>query len=131
MKLLTASLAERGGPHQRLSRVGPAVGVSVLAVVILQKGEQALLEIGRGVEISTLEEPARHDAEPKFHLVQPRAMDRGKVKHMAVRRIGQKRTALRPVSSALWSKRTAHNLATTRQRSRLQCVFRLSTTQSK
>jgi hypothetical protein len=35
-------------------------------------------------------------------LVQPRAMDRGKVKPMAVRRIGQKRVALRPGLERFW-----------------------------
>src|SRR6516165_10604544 len=89
-------LAEGGSPHKWLSRVRPSVGVGVLAVVVLQESDQPVLEVGCEAEVPALEESARDDTEPKFHLIEPRAMDRGKVKHMAVPDIRQELAALRP-----------------------------------
>jgi hypothetical protein len=70
--------------------------VGVLAVVVLQESDQPVLEVGCEAEVPALEESARDDTEPKFHLIEPRAMDRGKVKHMAVPDIRQELAALRP-----------------------------------
>src|SRR3954469_19717249 len=86
--LLLASLSERRSPHQRLARVGPAVGMSITRVVVFHIGAQPLLELRRRSEVATFQETPRQDAEPQFHLVEPRTVLGREVKHVLVRRVG-------------------------------------------
>src|SRR5260370_19497757 len=72
--LLTTGLSERRPPHQRLTRIGPAVRVSVPRVVRFQEGGQPLLELRRRSEVTPFQETPRQHAEPYFYLVEPRAM---------------------------------------------------------
>src|SRR4051794_5183616 len=62
--LLTTRLSERCSPYQRLTRIGPAVGVSVTRVVGLQESGQSLLELRRRREVAPFQETPRQDAEP-------------------------------------------------------------------
>src|SRR4051794_31881424 len=72
--LLTTRLSERCCPHQRLACVGPSVRMGVTRVVTFQVGAQPLLELRRRSKVAPFQETSRQDAEPQFHLVEPRAM---------------------------------------------------------
>src|SRR4051812_36456408 len=63
--LLAAGLSERRPPYQRLTRIGPAVGVRVPRVVRRQEGLEALLELRRRSEVAPLQEAPRQHAEPQ------------------------------------------------------------------
>ena len=92
--LLAACLAEGRGPNQRLPRVGPAVRMGAMGVVIVQIGRQACAEVLGGGEVTALEESARQRTKPQFDLVEPRAMLGREVEHVLVIGIGQKGTPL-------------------------------------
>ena len=62
--LLSARLAERRSTDQRCPRIGPTVGMSMSLVVVVEIRQQALLEIRHRVEVASLQEPSRQDAEP-------------------------------------------------------------------
>jgi hypothetical protein len=72
--LLATCLAERSRTHQRLSGVGPAVGMSATSVVVVQVRGQACDEfLGRG-EVAAFQKATSQGAEPQFDLVEPRAV---------------------------------------------------------
>src|SRR5579871_3195898 len=72
--LLASCLAEGRGAHQGLAGIRPAIRVGVPGVVVVQPAFQALLEVqGRG-KVTAPQEPSGQNAEERFHLVQPRAV---------------------------------------------------------
>src|SRR5947209_3440812 len=86
--LLAACLAEGRRPNQRLSRVGPAVRMGAMGVVIGQISRQACREVCGRSEVAALQEAARQRAEPQFDLVEPRPVLGREVEHVLVFGIG-------------------------------------------
>src|SRR4029434_11130231 len=102
--LLAARLTKRCRPDQRLARIGPPIGMSVMRVVDLQIVRQAGIKIvGRSV-VAALGQTPCQDAKPQLHLIQPGAMLGGKVKTMLMGRITQESASLDTACQGLGSK---------------------------
>jgi hypothetical protein len=57
MALLTTRLAERGGPHQGVARIGPPIWMGVMGVRDLKISLQARCKILDRIEITACEKP--------------------------------------------------------------------------
>lgn len=93
-QLLPSRLTERRRPNQWLTRVRPAVGMSVVAVVTHQPTIQTFFEFGSTRKVTPLQESTTQDAEEQFHLVQPRTVNWREMKPVLVTGVAQKRTTL-------------------------------------
>jgi len=92
--LLSACLAEGRGANERLSRIGPAVGMGAMGVVVVQVGSQAGDKLlGRG-KVATFQEASRQGTEPQFNLVEPGTVLGCEMKDVLVIGIGQESTPL-------------------------------------
>jgi hypothetical protein len=94
LQLLTPRLTERRRPNQWLTRVRPAVGVGVIAIVTHQPTIQSFFEFGSTGKVAPLQESTTQDTEEQFYLVQPRTVNRSEMKHVLVTEVAQKRTTL-------------------------------------
>ena len=101
-----------------------------MGVVDVQIIHQTGFKVLRGAKITPFQKTARQDAKPQLDLIQPGAMDGREVKHRCMRWITQECPPLLPALQGLGdegeSAPSGHQLAHVR----LQCVLRLSTTQS-
>src|SRR4029079_7838622 len=95
--LLTASLAEGRRSHQGFPGIGPAIGMGVVVVVVLQELVQSLFKVGCRTEIATFEKATLQHTKPQCHLVQPGTVNRREMEYVSVRGIGQKRSTLSAV----------------------------------
>jgi hypothetical protein len=64
------------------------------AVIVVDKGEQARLEVRHRREIAPLQKAPLQDAKPQFHLIKPGTMNWGEMEHMFVGLIREKGFAL-------------------------------------
>lgn len=100
--LLAACLAERSGANQRLSGVGPAVGMSAMSIVVVQVRSQAGDEFLGRCEVAAFEEATSQGAEPQFDLVEPGTVLGGEVEDMLVFGIGQEGASLLAVAQVFF-----------------------------
>src|SRR3954447_23527360 len=63
--LLSPGLTERDPTHQRRPVIGPAIGMGVMAVVVLQERTEPSRELLRRGEVAVLQESPHQDAEPQ------------------------------------------------------------------
>ena len=94
LPLLTACLTERSTTHQRCPSIRPTVWMGMTAVIVVDKGEQARLEVRHRREIAPLQKAPLQDAKPQFHLIKPGTMNWGEMEHMFVGLIREKGFAL-------------------------------------
>ena len=123
-----ASRRRRRPPHQWLTRVGPAVWVGLLTVVVLQERPQPRSNCSAPAKSPPFRN-RRAFAEPQFHLVQPRPdsrRTRGNGERVPDRSKRQGRCA--PVRNDRGQEGGSLSIASTSQTCKLQCVFRLSIT---
>ena len=75
--------------------------MGVVGVVAFHIVTKARFKIVGRREIPAFEKTTGQDAEPQLHLIEPRPMLGGKVKHMLMGRIAQERPALRTAAQGL------------------------------
>ena len=101
LPLLTPGLTERGGSHEGLSRIRPAIRVGVMRVVDSKIIDQTDGKVcGRG-EVPPFEKATRQDTQPEFDLIQPRSMGRRKMEHMRMSGVTQESPPLLPPIQSL------------------------------
>src|SRR6516164_8328601 len=91
---LSLRLAEWGGTHQGFPRVGPAIRVSLVLVVLGKPPLQPCRERRHAGKVTTPQQLPRQHAEEQLHLVQPRPVDGGEVEDVPVAGVREEGTPL-------------------------------------
>ena len=104
--------------------------MGVTGIVIFQKALQAALKVLGTGKAATGQKATMQHAKEQLGLIEPRAVFRRERKDMPVAWVAQNARRCTPFLSLSGAKGTLHHCATKRQTSRLQWVFKLSSTQS-
>ena len=90
MQLLAPGATKGRVTYQWFTTIGPAVGMGMARIIVLQKVLQAILKVGHAGKAAPGQKTALQDTKEEFRLIEPRAMFRSKVEHVLVGGIAQK-----------------------------------------